>query len=128
MLMYEIFKSLGLTVGFRHVVSDRGEGSDRELPVVGLGPEWEVWSMEIEASFIVFDSWSGRDGHGRHEDEGQYIDFLDVHWLNDWGHQEPQLTWISVSDHTQLKGSIVADSSPSSEMKHRMKCIIRASR
>jgi hypothetical protein len=113
MLMYEIFKSLGLTVRFRHVVSDGGIEGYRELPVVGLGSEWEVWHMEVDGSDIVFDSWSGRDRAGAQEDEGQYIDSLDVHWLNDWGHQEPQLTWISVSDHTQLNGSIVADSSVS---------------
>lgn len=36
------------------------------------------------------------------EEEGRYVDFLDVHWLNDWGHQEPQITWISVSAPTLL--------------------------
>jgi hypothetical protein len=106
MLMYEIFKSLGLTVRFRHVVSDCGWAE--EFPVVGLEPVLEVWPMEVEGPELVFDDWSGRDG-----DERRYIDSQDVHWLNDWGHQEPQLVWISVSDHTQLKGSIAADSSVS---------------
>ena len=112
MLMYEIFKSLGLTVRFRHVVSDRGVEGDRELPVVGLDSEWKVFPMEVEDSVEVFDRWSGRGRDGRHEDEGQYVDFLDVHWLNDWGHQEQQFTWITVSDDTQLKGSMVAADPP----------------
>jgi hypothetical protein len=106
MLMYEIFKSLGLTVRFRPIVSDYDGGE--EFPVVGLEPGWEVWPMDVEGPEIVFDNWSGRDG-----DESRYIDSRDVHWLNDWGHQELQLVWISVSDHTQLKGSIAADSSVS---------------
>jgi hypothetical protein len=114
MLMYEIFRSLGLRVRFRPVARDVGYTSYKlgdPLPIVGLSLKWKTWNRcDDEYLEETFDEWAGRKEGGKthhwwadekqdpEEDEGRYIDFLDVHWLNDWGHQEPQLTWIGVSD------------------------------
>jgi hypothetical protein len=119
MLMYEIFSSLGLRVRFRPVVSDVGynwHGHGDPLPIVGLSLKWKKWDMCDEYIEQEYDEWAGRNEGPKMDrwwldeeedseaEEGRYIDFLDVHWLNDWGHQEPQVTWISVSDPSMLLG------------------------
>ncbi|KAL2022244.1 hypothetical protein VTK56DRAFT_5854 [Thermocarpiscus australiensis] len=117
MLMYEIFTSLGLTVRFRPVARDldytwyeKGES----LPLIGLSLKRQTWDMigntypDLEERF---DRWAGRgetrrgrspwerkrdrDEGDENEESEPYIDFLNVHWLNDWGHEEPQVTWIA---------------------------------
>lgn len=126
MFMYEIFASLGLRVRFRPVMSDlgrvwgnpnHGDGS-AVLPIVGLSSRWKTWDRIDERFEESFDEWAGRNEkpapdrwwETREEEEedeetteGRYVDFLGVHWLNDWGHQEPQITWISVSDRTPCR-------------------------
>ncbi|KAK4153843.1 hypothetical protein C8A00DRAFT_43291 [Chaetomidium leptoderma] len=96
MLMYEIFKSLGLKVRFRPVVSKLGFRDYQDgdaLPIVGLSLKGETWDMVDEYYEQAFDEWAGRT-EGPKTDP-RYVDFLDVHWLNDWGHQEPQITYIA---------------------------------
>jgi hypothetical protein len=117
MFMYETFTSLGLRVRFRPVMSDLGynwdgpnwDGEGKVLPIVGLSLGWKKWEMCDEHVEESFDEWAGRNEEPKpdrwwvreeedeEEKEGLYVDFLGVHWLNDWGHQEPQVTWISVS-------------------------------
>jgi hypothetical protein len=109
MLMFEIFKSLGLNVRFRPVVSNLRNilgDEGHPLPLVGLDLEWQVWDMLDDYAMQEFDDWAGRnekpttnrwwlsetpEGEEEEEKEGRYVDFHDVHWLNDWGHRSHRL-------------------------------------
>ncbi|KAJ4303906.1 hypothetical protein N0V88_001506 [Collariella sp. IMI 366227] len=116
MLMFEIFRSLGLGVRFRPVVHTKDDPYDRwcagdPLPLVGLKLKHETWESELEGwySDSAWDEWAGRferpqnrwDQAEEESDEYyenksvNYVDFFKVHWLNDWGHQEEQVHWIA---------------------------------
>ncbi|KAL2157888.1 hypothetical protein VTH06DRAFT_4941 [Thermothelomyces fergusii] len=95
MLMYEIFRSLGLKVTVRPVVVDfdnddsNSEDSDTGPAVVGQKLPWEDWVGMIEDPIMdAYREWAGKGGPG-------YVSFKRVHWLNNFGHQEPQLIWVA---------------------------------
>lgn len=118
MLMYEIFRSLGLRVSFRPVakkIAYTNYEDEEVLPLVGLDLKSKTWNR-IDAEYMeeTLDRWVGRGNPPKEdyyaqqydsessEDEEEpefkpYIDFMTVHWLNDFGHREPQLTYIAVS-------------------------------
>ena len=108
MLLYEIFKSLGLEVSFRPVARNIYENYSQgdPLPLIGLSLGLEKWDM-VDDEYLeqTFDEWAGRadpPGDSDGANDGQkwsesYVDFLAVHWLNDFGHNEPQINWIAVS-------------------------------
>jgi hypothetical protein len=57
-LMFEIFKSLGLNVRFRPVVSNLRNilgDEGHPLPLVGLDLEWQVWDMLDDYAMQEFD-------------------------------------------------------------------------
>ncbi|KAK3357906.1 hypothetical protein B0T25DRAFT_451645 [Lasiosphaeria hispida] len=110
MLMYEIFSSMGLEVLFRPVVSNlqytgypTEDWEDREPPpLIGQHLQQTSWDMRIENEHgEMYDGWSGKDAEGwTRQDQGSgprpgFIDFGQVHWLNDFGHEEPQISWIA---------------------------------
>ncbi|GAB1316186.1 Fe2OG dioxygenase domain-containing protein [Madurella fahalii] len=93
MLMFEIFKSLGLKVDFRPVVNDgnfESDNGDKACPIIGRRLQFAMWGaiMDEEAFEAECDHWDGRPSPS-------FIDFRDVHWLNDFTHEEPQLSWIT---------------------------------
>ncbi|KAK3896757.1 hypothetical protein C8A05DRAFT_20335 [Staphylotrichum tortipilum] len=117
MMMYEIFRSLGLKVSFRPSVTElhycNGGGDAR--PVVGLKLDWADWGS-IPDDWIQeeYDKWTGKapkeytrcrhwywnsDRQPELEEEPipvpEYVRFEDVHWLNDLGHKEPQISWVA---------------------------------
>jgi hypothetical protein len=123
MLMYEIFRSLGLKVSFRPVVTDlhySDEGGDAR-PVVGLELPWAMWGFLDDSELQeTYDEWTGkvpgaymkrhrwywtRDRTRTRQPEPEpeptplpeYVRFEDIHWLNDLGHREPQISWTAVS-------------------------------
>lgn len=102
MLMYEIFKQLGLRVHFRPTIEDPGYCSCAEgdaLPIIGRSLESQTWDG-ADDSYLeeVHDQWAGRDNSDAQDADTPYIDFLWVHWLNDFNrHKEPQITRIVVS-------------------------------
>ncbi|SPQ20420.1 395e13ec-bd05-4163-82fc-4c0ce8aa25bc [Thermothielavioides terrestris] len=121
MLMYEIFRSLGLKVSFRPVVTDlhySDEGGDAR-PVVGLELPWAMWGFLDDSELQeTYDEWTGkvpgaymkrhrwywtRDRTRTRQPEPEpeptplpeYVRFEDIHWLNDLGHREPQISWTA---------------------------------
>ncbi|KAL2168770.1 hypothetical protein VTG60DRAFT_6879 [Thermothelomyces hinnuleus] len=118
MLMYEIFRSLGLKVSFRPVVTDLRyydpATGDDAAPVVGLELEWTTWRYPADDAEEKYDEWTGKvrpgyinrrryywgsDTDSEREPEPTpvpgYLHFEDVHWLNNIGHKEPQISWIA---------------------------------
>ncbi|AEO61173.1 hypothetical protein MYCTH_2311077 [Thermothelomyces thermophilus ATCC 42464] len=115
MLMYEIFRSLGLKVSFRPVVTDLRyydpETGEDAAPVVGLKLEWTTWRFPRDNVEEEYDKWTGKvysnrrryywrsDSESESEPEPTrepgYIRFEDVHWLNNFGHKEPQISWVA---------------------------------
>lgn len=102
MLMYEIFRSLGLKVSFRPVVKKLlyyDEIGDAR-PVIGPDLEWTEWGC-IEEYEETYDWWTGKVTDSAEYDETkprpEYMSFDAMHWLNDTGHEEMQISWIAVS-------------------------------
>lgn len=119
MLVYEIFRSLGLKVSFRPAVTELhyySENGDAR-PVVGLKLDWVDWDFTPD-DWIEdeYDKWTGKlpkdytrpwrwswNSNQQPEPEPkpipvpEYVRFEDVHWLNDLGHKEPQISWVAVS-------------------------------
>lgn len=118
MLMYEIFRSLGLKVSFRPAVTELhyyDESYKAARPVVGLRlkltdwgftpdeyiqEDYEKWTGKVPKDYWKRGHWD-RDSDQEPEPEPvsvpEYVRFEDVHWLNDLGHQEPQTVWVAVS-------------------------------
>ncbi|KAK0711838.1 hypothetical protein B0H67DRAFT_586399 [Lasiosphaeris hirsuta] len=130
MLVYEIFSSLGLEIHFRPVVSDPQytqyvEVDSEELDESGkpVKTNWEerepppligeylgltLWHGEIESQQTeMYATWSGEDPQQwTRQDKGDgprpgFIDFGQVHWLNDFGHEEPQISWIAYGNQAE---------------------------
>ena len=117
MLIYEIFRSMGLKVAFRPTVNDlkyswyAGEEREEQVfpwPVVGRSLGFQIWKHELEDNHVeCFDEFTGKSLSGRPVDASRgmwrkfqsqhYIDFAAVHWLNDFGHEEPQVSFVAVS-------------------------------
>jgi hypothetical protein len=101
MVMYEIFRSLGLKVSFRPAVTDLhySDNDGDARPVIGLSLGWQDWDFcPDECIEEEYDGWTGKAYQ-----MPDYVRFEDVHWLNDLGHQEPQIFWIAVSGLMQLE-------------------------
>ncbi|KAK4147384.1 uncharacterized protein C8A04DRAFT_9024 [Dichotomopilus funicola] len=106
MLMYEIFQSLGLEVSFRPVVNDLhfedGEGEPAP-PMVGVEVALEEWrgTTEDEEVMVQYYRWAGCEINGYYRGRfsrrppGDYVPFEEVHWLNDFGHMESQISWTA---------------------------------
>jgi hypothetical protein len=123
MLLYEIFRSLDLKVSFRPAVTELHYSNDYgdARPVVGLKLDWVDWGF-TDDDWVqeAYDKWTGKlpkeykkiryGGWSRRKQQPElqvepipvpeYVRFEDVHWLNDLGHQEPQISWIAVSGHS----------------------------
>lgn len=108
MLMYEIFRSLGLEVSFRPVVNDLhfedGEGEPAP-PIVGVEMAREEWRGQTDNGEVMqqYSCWVGCRTNGYYRGRfsqrppGDYLPFEEIHWLNDFGHMESQISWIAVS-------------------------------
>jgi hypothetical protein len=127
MLMYEIFRSLGLKVSFRPAVTELlySDEHGEARPVVGLKLDWvndwgfcpDDWIDEEYAKWTGKwpknykkdrDWWDYKNDAPKAGSPPQptpvpdYVRFEDVHWLNDLGHKEPQISWVAVSGLIQL--------------------------
>lgn len=105
MLIHEIFRSLNLKVSFRPTIPDRNYEAD---PVIGRTLELAIWNGQYDYDNELSESYSdfaGEDMRVYTKDRRistsweseRYIDFKKVHWLNDFGHTEPQISYVAVS-------------------------------
>ena len=121
MVMYEIFRSLGLKVSFRPAATELHYSyynGDEARPVVGHKLDWVEWGYcPDERLEGMYERWTGEwpedyrkppgwdyeknapiaDSQPQPTPVPGYVRFADVHWLNDFGHKEPQISWIAVS-------------------------------
>ncbi|KAH6618222.1 hypothetical protein B0J18DRAFT_436860 [Chaetomium sp. MPI-SDFR-AT-0129] len=110
MLMYEIFLSLGLKVHFRPVAHDLhvSDNEGAKPPVVGLDLKRHLWEGQTDDEYLMdhYNRWTGRfpsdfeqNYWGKQKPEPdpvpEYVPFDKVHWLNDFGHMEPSISWIA---------------------------------
>ena len=119
--MYDIFRSLGLKVCFRPTArdlhytkytsdDDGSDSSETPAPVVGQKLEWHLWEYQVEDHEDEYKRWTGElplrswemsEIHPFSREPYSYrrpfINFEEVHWVNDFGHWEPQINWVAVS-------------------------------
>jgi hypothetical protein len=111
MVMFETFRSLGLKVSFRPAATDLHYFDDEGYaqPIVGLKLDWVEWGNCSDENLEgMYGGWTGEwpgyfDNSSRRVNKQpvpDYVRFADVHWLNDFGHKEPQISWIAVSGLT----------------------------
>lgn len=115
LLMCRVLKSFGkLEVRFRPVVGDLELGGEviRAEPIVGMKygraklREYVVDGDDLRGLKGIFEDWAVKGGiseedesggSGRVEEDGEFIGFDDVHWLNGFGHEEPNIVAAGVS-------------------------------
>lgn len=114
--MYEVFRSFGLKVSLHPVLVETDEPPRMARRI----RPWECWEQnnpedDYDAQMedlwtekkVHPDLWYGSEGEERRKLKlaamGKYIDYEEVHWLNEFGHMEPQLSYVAVSDEQESK-------------------------
>lgn len=79
---------------FRHLETG---GMYSEWAGKAVATEYATFDTDQEAPEMPAEQPGEAASHTEKQGLSEYISFSDIHWLNEAGHMEPQLSWIAVS-------------------------------